>query len=36
MGLAAGEDPLYEQLVTEIATLETPINRKTWIGLKIY
>ena len=31
MGLAAGEDPLYEQLVTEIATLETLlIERPDW------
>lgn len=31
MGLAAGEDPMYEQLVTEIATLETLlVERPEW------
>ncbi len=28
MGLASGEDPLYEQLVTEIATLETLLTER--------
>ena len=33
MGLAAGEDPLYEQLVTEIATLETLlVERPEWFN----
>ncbi len=39
MGLAAGEDPLYEQLVAEIATLETLlVERPEWFNdiMKMY
>jgi len=33
MGLAAGEDPMYEQLVYEIATLETLlVERPEWFN----